>query len=261
MGDILLHNGQTAETLVNRRVREWFYSNLETSRTNEVYVVPNYSRKEMWVCFPETGNTVGYANLALVWNWAENTWGVRDLQNFPHIGFGIALTAGTSESFDDSVGVAFDDDIGPFGERAYQPQDYQLVAGSAENNELLRVDFSRQFSGENYHSYVERTGLALVGYDHKGQPTVDVNAVKFIRAVYPKVKADPGTILNIYVGSQQTANGPVSWTGPYLFNCDTDSKIDCRVSGKYMAIKFEDNGFHGWGLEGYTLDMDIIGRF
>src|SRR3990172_7351213 len=75
--DVVLHDGQQADSVLRRKLRKFLASTIDPTHYRKSYVAVNYTLFEVWICFPETGNT--HPNKALVWNWKDNTWGFRDL--------------------------------------------------------------------------------------------------------------------------------------------------------------------------------------
>jgi len=252
--DIFIFDGNRPRSIIGKRMRDWFFSALSQSYYRYTFVTPNLARREMWVCFVEEGQT--YANKALIWNWEDDTWTVRDIPNLTHMGFGQVNT-GSSDSFDASAGVTFDNDSGTFGDAAIAPANLRLLGGTT-TPQLLHLDDSSytDSSSAAYTSYVERTGLTVVS-----PGSVDPSVVKFVRRVYPKVEwmGTPPT-LNVYVGFQDSPSDPVTWTGPLAYDPSTDYHVDCRVRGRYIAVRFEDTGSANWTLSGYELDLDVVGR-
>ena len=102
-------------------------------------------------------------------------------------------------------------------------------------------------------SYIERTGLTM---DAQGQPNQAM--VKHVTSVWPKMSMSSSTV-NVYVGHQFSPQENITWEGPYTFDPDTQSKESCRVTGKYIGVKFESTGDQTWRLDGYSLDVSNAG--
>jgi hypothetical protein len=108
-------------------------------------------------------------------------------------------------------------------------------------------------------SFVERTGLTITGKDHRGEFKLDPSSVKFCRRVYPKINATGA--VNVYVGAQQTLQGPVTWQGPFSFDPETQEHIDCRVQGVALAIRYESDSDIEWSSTGFALDLEILSGY
>jgi len=260
--DVFLFNGQQAESVINERMRRWLYNTIHGDYYLNTFVVPNYVAKEMWICFVETGHATTYCNKALIWNWSDNTWTIRDLDDMAHINYGqVATSTAAAISFDSSSGTTFDNDTGTFGEGALNPAEWQLVGADPAGTRLLHIDDDYTFDGTSYDSYMERTGISFTGQlDQYGNPLSDGSVRKFLRAIYPHIEITGDVTFDIYVGWQDRLEDSITWTGPYTYDPATQDRVDCRVNGKYFAIKFvESSNTHPWRMSGYTVDIDSIG--
>ena len=256
--DIVLFDGGTARSIISRKLRKWFFNALDSTYYDKTVVTVNYTSREVWVCFVEAGNTSNYLSKALIWNWETNTWTIKELDQISFMASG-EVGSGTAETFDSSSG-GFDVDFGTFGDASgVTPAELQVLQARAYSTEaLLQADTGYTHRGTAYTSYLERTGLTIVGRGRDGQPKVDPASIKFLRAVYPKVSAPTSTTLRISAGSQDVPGGAVTWEGPYNFVTGVDTKVDFTVSGKLLAIRVEETGSNPWKFTGYSLDLDVI---
>ena len=254
LDDVILFNGQEAQSLISSRNRKALFQTIDTEYYDKTFVAPNYPEQEMWICFVETGSSTGFCSKAFVWNWAENHWTFRDLPEVTHIGFGVVPTTAQIETFDASSG-SIDTDTGKFDSRMFSPVDRDLVLAQADSTfGLHRADVGYTFDGTGYLSYLERTGLQIV------RPQVDPSSRKFIRRVWPKIRALSSITFDIYVGSQEDLDGAVSWGSAIEFDPTVQDYIDCMVNTRYICIRIEDRSTDkGWWLDGYSLDVDIVG--
>jgi len=176
-----------------------------------------------------------------------------------HLAYGNINTV--LDSFDSSAGETFDQDFGTFDGVGVSGAKQEIMFSKAYNtSQLFHADTGYTDDGTNFTSYVERIGLSIAGVDLQGNPKADPSKRKFLRAVYPKISAGSSAIIQVSAGSQDTPNGPVTWEGPYNFNTLTDTRVDFRVSGNYLAVRFEDTGNLPWEMTGYGLDIEVIGE-
>ena len=45
--------------------------------------------------------------------------------------------------------------------------------------------------------------------------------------------------VEVMVGSSNTPEGATSWSSPVTFDPETENKVDCLVSGKYLALRIQ----------------------
>ena len=72
-------SGQT-ESVGDEKMKDYFFSNLHETHYENTFVVNNLREDEMWICYPTTASE-GPCDEALIWNYLQNTWSIRDLPN------------------------------------------------------------------------------------------------------------------------------------------------------------------------------------
>lgn len=252
--DVVVHDGQRMESVLDRNMRRWMNNAMSNDRYKRSFVVRNSPQKEMWFCFPETGSE--WANLALVWDWGTGTPTIRELTNASFINIGEVQETTVSDWDSDAGG--WDDDTSTWDALKHRPSEARLLQADPVNAKLYFMDDTNQFNAVNMTSYIERTGLAVVGQSRQGELKVDFQTHKLITALYPKATGGP---FNIRVGSQNHPDDAIAWNSPQTFIPGTDEKIDVSVSGKLIAVRFESATNVAWELEGYDLDLSVLGRF
>lgn len=252
--DVVVHDGQRMESVLDRNLQSWLSGTMDPETYKRSYVARNSPEKEMWFCFPEIGST--WPNLALVWNWATGTPSIRELTNASFMDAGEIQETTVSDW--DSDSDTWDSDLSRWDELKHRPSEMRLLQADPVNSKLYFMDDTNQFNAVNMTSYVERTGLAIVGQSRQGEPKVDFQVQKLVTALYPKATGGP---FDIRVGSQDHPDTAISWSAAQTFTPGVDTKIDVSVSGKLIATRFESAADVAWELEGYDLDLNILGRF
>jgi hypothetical protein len=244
--DIIIHDGSSA-TSIGGHHRRWLFNRMSTTRYNRSFVVPNYREREMWCCVAETG--YNFPNIALVWNWAENNFHVRDLgANMVYGANGIVN--GTDLTFDAQTGT-FDSDSGSFDESTFSPFAQRMVMWNGEGKLAYQTDTGEILAGSTMTAYIERSNMML---------TKDVGAIKNVKRIFPKVYGTSGDVLAVYVGSRATPDSAITYSGPFNFTIGTDYKIDCRVSGRYISLKVQTQITNTWRMSGFDVEFDAEGQ-
>ena len=107
-----------------------------------------------------------------------------------------------------------------------------------DDTKLFLADTGVTFNGTNFTTTLERRGLNAGRTD----------AVKQISRVYPRIEGT-GTV-SISVGAELAPNSGVIYNDPVTFTIGTDNKVDCRVKGRYAAIKIESDAASQFRLSG-----------
>lgn len=236
--DVIIHDGQTPKSLLNRQRRRWLFNNIDADNYERSFIIPNYRNNELWICFPSTGQTL--ADTALIWNYEDNTFGHRELPSCPHIGYGV-IDPGESKIIDDQTQI-IDTDDSIIDARTYNPTVfYPLLLGT----NLYQADDTEQFNGTNISSYAERTGL-----DFGSERT------KRIKRIIPKMSGTGAVTFSL--GSQKYPGDSVDWTN-YTFTPGTDWKIDSRKTGKLFGYKIASTGNITWDLSSIDFEFEDAG--
>ena len=333
--DCYVTNGQQVTALLPNKLRREMFSDLNGDNYEKVFVAADYARNEMLACYPSGVSTI--PNKALIWNWKDNTFSLRDIPDLYHINSGIAaITTGAtwndhSEAWNAGAGIwgtgnydnvlknlvfakpDYKADIS--GATAADPvvitssahglADSDLVSisgvvgmteinaktyyakvtgystttfglysdsaltttvdgsgytayssgGKIDMPKLYRDDRGNQEDGSNMTSFIERTGYDL------GDPS----SQKFVSAVWPKLEVTGNNTINVYVGRQMSTEDGIDWNPdnggtPIPFNPNTQSKVSCRITGKFFAVKFETDTDVDWKLHGVEFEVTPRGK-
>lgn len=249
VGDIYVHDGINKKSVADSMVRDFFYSTVDNTYFHRVHTVVDRLRTEIWICFPNKDSLNGQCNFALIWNWGDNTWAVRTLPNTYYATAGIidpdAQTA--TDIWDNSEG-SWDDDVSSWNEGTYNPAKQKLMLLSPWDTKMFLVDRTSLFDTEIFTSTLERSGMDFE----------EPRQIKYINSVAPQVTG--AGILDIFVGSQMIEGAGIAWKGPYPYEIGVDYKIDCRASGRFIAVKFQSDSSASWEINGYTMEIDTAGE-
>lgn len=74
-------NPGNIQSLADSKVREYFYNNLNPIHESKMFTLLNHHENEIWVCYPTLSSFRGECDEALIWNYRDTTWTIRDLDN------------------------------------------------------------------------------------------------------------------------------------------------------------------------------------
>ena len=245
-GDLIVHNGVSKKSVATDLIKRQLFDDINSAYYNLTFCTHNVQQSEMWVCYPSIGSQ--YCNKALIYNYVNNSFTFRDLPNIYHIGPGIVDPGATSVvwSGQSATWTAYS---GTWGDRQYNPTERSILMAGVADTKLYRGDFGQQFAGENYITTIERKGLTLDG---------NTNTVKQVRKLTPKI-AGTGKC-TISVGSSMSPNGTYTFTPSQEFTPNTQNKVDCRSTGKFIAVRFQHTEDSTFELNGYDLEYEVIGE-
>ncbi len=253
--DIIVHNARTAESVLNKRMRNFLNTNLDTTNYTRSYMAINPRETEGWFCFPENG--ADFPTLAIVWNYIDGTLGVRDLDDASFIAAGIVSDTVTESTVWDNLTGTWDSQTGPWGSRQFNPQEVDLLQCSPTKKRFLHLDQTNQFNGNNMNVSLERTGIGASRLDRFGRPVVDTTMRKLGTRLWPKMTGGP---VEIRLGAQEKINGTVVWQEAQTFTPGVDNFLDFKANGRLLAIIIESSGNVSWSIESYIIDTKELGE-
>jgi hypothetical protein len=284
--DIIVNDGTTVQSLLTGTLKSLF-NNVSQRNYKNSYAVVNVAKTEIWFCFPEGGYV--FPSMAIVYNYVTKQFGITRLasqrfgigemssicfgpvlgpvypwyeldtyfdiwdnwnlpielgQTFQGIGFDLEpsfpIVTGTTDIWDNfSISLLKTD----------------LFCVGPNMSHIEQLNGARDYLIESLGSRMpivtifEKTNWALGGQ-------IDV---KTLTRIYPHLTViDNGLPAEalLFIGAHDFNNSTVRWNDAIIFNPMTDRKIDVRVTGELLAIRFEFRGyeevvFYGFNAE-YT---------
>ena len=90
-GDFYINDGRTIKPILPPKLRSYVFSTIDGDAISRSFLVADYGRSEMLFCFSQDGGVTGQPDRAIVWNWNQNTFTIRNLPGLGHIGYGNIL--------------------------------------------------------------------------------------------------------------------------------------------------------------------------
>jgi hypothetical protein len=250
-GDIVVHDGNSAESILAKKWRTWLASNINGGSKYH-HIVVQYNKEEVWCCVATGSNT--FCNYALIWNWRTLAITLRELPNISQMESGIVTLATTTT---DSLTWA-DSTEAWAGARLYQSGEAKLLMACPEALLIRRLDYTETFNGTTIAASVERTGI---GIPLKQSLPPDFTAMKFCRNIWPRIEGTIGGVVNVEIGTQSNIGADTVWQTAKPYTIGYSTKIDCLASGRLLGIRFSSDTDITWKLHGYELDVDFGGNF
>ena len=252
-GNFYINDGQRLKPILPQKLKEYVFTTLDGAQINKCFVAADYGRTEILFCFTADGAPTNQPNKAIVWNYITNTFTIRDLPDLAHIGYGNVGNPTTSTTWA-STTTSWAGTTGPWT-MSYDLQDKVLLFADPANTKLYRDGSGNREDTADMVSYIERTGLTMNG---QGQP--DHTTVKRISSIWPKMSISGSDSINVYLGTQMSTEGGISWNAPVTFNPNTQSKVSVRGTGKLYAVRFASTTDMNWELDGYSIEVDNVGK-
>ena len=245
--DVIVHDGAQQESVLERTLRRWLFNSLDQTYYRRSFVAIDSKEREIWFCFPESGNT--FANLALVWSSVNRKPHIREL--------GVSMSAGIAGIVGGSVRTwnaeteTWDaGSSGAWDEANFSPVAQRLVMTASAQKLAYQGNFGEAFNGSDMTCYAIRSNMGLIR---------DVGRMKSIKAIWPKVYGTDGDTLSLRVGVAAAPGGTVSWSSAQPFTIGTDYKVNFRTTGRYVHLRFDYTGQNALSVAGFDVEFDPDG--
>lgn len=240
-GDVFVHDGQTANSIINKRMKKWLFDNIDPDNYETSFVTQNHQKNEFMFCFPQVGSTL--PDKALIWNYRDDTFGTRDLPDTPHIAYGI-VNDGASTTIDSDSRIV-DDVSDIINKRNFNPTVLKNLMASGTN--LYLLDNTNAADGVAFTSYAERLSSDFGNDD-----------IKFIKKIWPRVISTGEVIIKL--GSQMNINDPITWVA-YSFNPNTEEYVDTLVKGRFISYYIGSTTDISWKTSEADFEAQLSGRY
>jgi len=249
--DIIVHAGtRESKSVADDRVRSKIFNNIDPTNYINSFTFDNAAKKECWFVYPEAGNT--YPNKAAIWNYKDDTWSFRE---FNAVSVTVNKVPQPSATIWSGAGTTWDTDA------TYWSTDLgrQTVFLDRTKPKFYALDQTNNFDTTPTSMKVVRQGLAIDRKDLQGNLISDIHTVKLWSRIWPKITGATSTLIK--VGYQDNHNDVVNWVYSEEFNPKVLNYIDPMVSGRLMAISFENFTNEDWRLEGFEVEVTKLSDF
>ena len=224
------------------------FAELDPTNYVNAYVFEDRTAKELFFCYPTTGST--YPNKAFVYNYESKTQGFRDWN-------GVASARGvyqvSSDTTWDGDSVTWDGDSEQWSNSGREG--ILFVDPTASKIYLHSSGYA--FGDSTPLAFLERVNLALP--PRKGSGKADFTSRKLCTRIWPKIVSQGSC--TIQVGGQEDRNASPTWSTPQTFNPATQQWLDVEANGRLLAVRFEFQSNVSFDLEGYDLDVSVLGKY
>lgn len=242
--DIIIHDGQNATSILDKQSRRSLFQDIDASATDRAFVFKNPFLNEIWVCYPQAGNSI--PNKALVWNYKDRTVSYRDIPAVHHANFG-AVDSSLGDTWD-SDGDPWNSDLTVWNGPDFTPNTTRVLMAS-NNQKLYLLDTSASFDGVKPDWYLERVGLDF------GTPETR----KLVTGIRLRVTGAVGDTIMVKVGSSNDPYVDPTYSAAVTHTIGSTVACDLFVSGRYIAVRIESGSAYFTRIDSYDIDVQNEG--
>lgn len=247
-GDVMIHNGSDANSIAQGRVRDWIFSNIDSSVGSRAFLTLNPQRSEVWVVFPSSGQTD--CNTVAAWNWNNDTWAIHSVSGVTYGTSGLVSSTLTGAAWSgDSNSWA--SDVSSWDQDEYNAGEAKLILATSTPQIGLANVGSTDF-GSSFTWTLERKGIRPSDADQK-------LVLGASRWAFDGVSA---TTASIYHGAADTADGDPTYATVATHTQGTSNWVNrFAKSGRYLAVKATGTSGQQLALRSFELDIREGGKF
>ena len=268
--DLYVHDGSSKRSIADERIRRKVFTTLNRSKQKVFYVLHDSVSNLIYFCYQTTEDESSYQNTnfcnkAAIYNYKSDTWSFMDLPN----------TVGGAEANITLVSSVYSDmnityNLFNTNYVSFQGSTDKLsimlgvtdVANGLSESRVYAVDLPTNgivnlpLETETLKTaFAERIGIDL---DDAGAA---IRNYKIVTSMLPQAKVSSSTEpINIKLGASDFPNDTVTWYSDQQFYPNTDYKVDMRVSGRYLAYRFEFEGPENFSISGFDAELKEISR-
>ena len=244
-GDIVLFDGQSVQSIAEKRVRARIFNDIDATNFNKSHVARYDRQNEIWFCYPTTGQSE--VNMAAVWNWRDDTWQFRELVDTRYVASGLSNLAAVPTWT--SVSGTWASITGAWAPTSQNPTVDTLA--TANTLAIHAIDDTFDFDGSAMSSYLEKATMDL------GEP----DQVKMVKSVTPRITANTGTKVYIRVGTQLNPDDVISWSAEVLYTVGTDREAHFSEKGRYISVRMRtQDTATSWKCHGFYIKAKTSGK-
>ncbi len=240
-GDIAVTDGATIQSVVQNRRRRFLFRQLDQDNYRNLFCVFHPETNEVWVCFPEAGSSL--CTRAMIYDVANDAWGDRALPGIAHGAIGVINDVATDETWD-ADNETWDADLTTWNQQNFSLASDELVLANVTDTELDAVNRGSQ----NFISLVQKYSMDF------GEP----ERYKFVKRMHVRIEADPSIVFVARLGSQDTAEGPITWQPNVTFSSQ-DGFIDALTLGRFISFEIAAETDRTFRITGVDLETELRG--
>jgi hypothetical protein len=239
--DVVTHSGQGLQSILEGRMRTWLAANINTAQAQRSFLVAYQETHELLICFPSGSAVV--CDKALIWNWKDNTFALRDLPNVTYGSAGQVTIAGAADTWSAASGT-WDTETSSWGDGGGGVTAQPRVIFTTSAPALALFDDSKQDMGANFTGTFEFSGWSMDSPE----------SVKLARGLRPLVDAASGATVYFQLGASMTADVYPTWGAPQPFVVGTDIEIFSFARGRFLAMR----GYASVPFRMRSAKMDVV---
>lgn len=269
--DIYMHDGLSAQSVVEGRVRDYIFSGIDTGAFDKCFTTYDPVRQCIYFCYKSSDDMAEFTNgsgcnRAAVLNLQNNTWSFIDLPNVYSSAISnvntVATYATTTQTYA-GAGGTYASQSGGFDQHVLMLSQTSASDGLTSHNifGLDGIDVNSLLSGSINTSANKDIRLERVGIDLDQEAQLPLNTYKTIRRMVPQFSTvNSDQTFEVSMGASNLSQEVPTYETTVTLDMTTDYKVDSRSSGRYLSYKVETSSTKDFIVSGFDFDVVATGR-
>ncbi len=266
--DIYVHDGNTRESIVDQRVKNYIFQGLDSSKTDVCFVARHPELEEIYFCYNSGDDMAEFTasnrcNRAAVYNYKNGTWSFLDL---PNVASATIANVNSSATYQNST-ASYAAIGGSYWSQQANFDTHCIFVGQDNSTDGITSDkmygldlndtgsLSFALDSEATKSpLLERTGIDL-------DEMVKLSGYKVINKVYPQITTNNlSKTFSFNFGAANLITGTPNYETTVTYDISADHKIDSRAAGRYLSYKLSLPDNKDFSFIGFDMDVLVTGR-
>jgi len=267
-----MHDGTSKVSLIDNRVRNFIFQNINISEARRCFVTHNERLKEIMFCYVSGDRLTGFTggtgcNRAAVFNYSQSQTGTWTFYDLPFVfsadyaSVDTTLTyASVTQTYDTIGGTYLDQEdtlkkaLVILGD-TYSPKSltkslYALDLVGPGSTVAFAIDTHATLGWQ-----LERDGIDL---DDLG---VDLKGYKCVSSIYPQARLASGAQpIEFSFGSSDYFNVDAAFSDYQTYDGNTLYKLDYNVAGRYLSMRARHVDTSYINMSGIDFELDVLGE-
>jgi len=237
--DVVLFDGVRVQSIADSRIKTYLANQIDDTNALNSFVIRDLSKREVWVCVPEAGNT--FATIAHVYDERRDAWTTRDLFQTRYGTTGLVQDTVTNDTWDSDA--------------ATWDTDSSLWDGGITNAKYQVV------TAQNLQMYVEDTAdqVAVLGRIVRQDMTFDDDEqIKVTSRVYVEGSGDGLVGMVFRLGYRNSTDESITWGA---FVARQKGGTPYEVAGRYISIEINQSNTTQWTVDRIIIEAVYSGSY
>lgn len=238
-GDIVISDGINRRSIGESRHKDFLFNQLDQDNFQKLACSFYQPTDEVLISFSTVG--ADFSNLALVYNVARDSFGIRDLPDVRHIAVGFVTDTIESLVWDSDAG-AWDDDNTIWNSSTIAATTESLVFAKITDIELQNTSDEVIVS-----AFI---GKHDIDFD-------DPERIKFVKRVH--IQAEPGYgQFFVRVGARFSTTDSILWSPEVTLN-EPEQIVNIITQGRYISVEIRSANEKAWIINAIDLEAELRG--